>query len=155
MEDNRANHAQAMVIRRMDTIDNLAMAAFKGLTIINGGAIVALFALLAQGSESPFVAKLDVRYAIVGAAAFASGLLFILTANVLGYFGQQAIHGFEQEALEARLRELEATPPYEPDDRQIDRGNRLLHIGGFFAALSLVAFFAGCTFTIIATLSTM
>lgn len=150
-EDEITRHAESMVLRRMDTIDNLALGFFKGLTIINGGAIVALFALLAQGSA--FATRIDARLAVCAAGAFAIGLVAVMAANMLGYFAQQGFHWYEQEALHARYqRSAGRTVTDEPDDKQIDRGNRFLVVGGWLAIGSLIAFLVGCGLTIAAAL---
>lgn len=150
-DDEITRHAESMILRRMDTIDNLALGFFKGLTIINGGAIVALFALLAQGST--FANSIDARLAVCAAAAFALGLVAVMAANMLGYFAQQGFHWYEQEVLHARYqRSAGETVTDEPDDKQIDRGNRLLVVGGWLATGSLVAFLLGCGLTTAAAL---
>lgn len=147
--DAITRHMEAIVLRRMDTVDTLASTALRGLTIINGGAIVAIFALLAQG-QSAFVSGVSVSHMIAAACSFAAGLALIMLANWLGYVGQQILNVVEQELLYARYQfEQEGATP-RSEDMRIERANSFITAAGFSALLSIVAFAVGCVFSVIA-----
>src|SRR5207244_13604512 len=96
-EDLELDHLTATIVQRMQSIDTLGQSGIKALTFINGGGIIALFTLIAQGSGSAFVARVNTTLIMWSAAAFAFGLLLVLSANLVAYFAQQMIGLWEQE----------------------------------------------------------
>lgn len=145
---------EAVVLRRMDSVDNLASIALRGLTIINGGAIVAIFALLAQG-QSAFVRGVSLPWLIAAASLFAAGLALVMLANWLGYMGQQSINLVEQEQLYSRYS-VEQGGEYTPlDDKRIDRANTMINAAGISALFSIVTFAVGCVFAFIASIGAL
>lgn len=146
-----AEHVQAMVVRRMDSIDNLALTGLRSLIIINGGAIIALFTLLAQGAQSPFVQAVSVSMVVWASAAFAGGLCFAILATLLGYYAQQLHHALEQEVFMILVKVHH--PEKALDQGRVDPGNTLIHTAGVSAGLSLALFLAGATLAVVAALN--
>lgn len=154
INENVTRHAEALAIRRMDTIDNLALTALKGLTIVNGGALVAILAFLAQGGESQVGRGIDARLVIFAAIAFATGLTLVMVGNLLGYLAQQDIQLIEQQTVLALLNEDSAG--YSPEDAKvIDGGNARIKAAGAAVGISILSFAAGCTLLACAALGSI
>ncbi len=157
-QENQADaitrHMEAMVLRRMDTVDTLASTALRGLTIINGGAIVAIFALLAQG-QSTFVRGVSLPDMIAAACSFAAGLALIMLANWLGYIGQQILNVVEQEQLYARYVHEQGGATPTAEDKRIGRANGFITAAGVSALFSIVAFVLGCGLAVVASMAAL
>jgi|GEM_PF-1875180 len=72
-------------MRRVESLSQFAQSAWKGLMIVNGGAIVALFTLIGGGHAEPDPAKLWWAF-----GAFVLGLGGTLGSNIAAYLCQSA-----------------------------------------------------------------
>lgn len=151
MTEHQIDILKQSVIRRMDTIDGLANAGLRSLTLINGGALVALFTLVAQGAGSPFVQRLDVSLIVFAAFAFVAGLVCSIVATLFGYLGQQILHMSDQGRLHTHLGIDQMS--LETANREIDKGNRCVGYALWAAILSLVGFIVGAVIALAAALA--
>jgi hypothetical protein len=130
-------------LKRMETINLLALSGLRTLTVINGGAIIALFTLVAQGSNSPFVKSVDQNLLVASFLAFVIGVAASAGATLCGFVAQQVLHGYEQRHVSADYYAMRGISCVRPDEQNLTRGNFWIVIGGIVAAISLIAFIVG------------
>lgn len=76
---------RADALQRFQAIDELARGALRGLTLGNGGAIVALFTFIGnEGARGHYDAKL----VWAAFACFLAGLIAVFAASIVGYVSQ-------------------------------------------------------------------
>jgi hypothetical protein len=135
---------------RLKIASDLAVAGLRGLTLINGGAIVALFTVLGQHSSTDLLGQLDRGLMFRSFSAFAAGLVFCLVAYLAGYWSQQVISVYEQEMVHHIYAVMTDRRPAEP--KFVRSGNILLYAAVTLAALSLLSFITGSSFALNAVL---
>jgi len=131
---------QSSAMIRLESISNFAQSTWKGLMIVNGGAIVALFTLL--GNTTVIVERTGLWWAFL---LFSFGLAATLFSNLTAYVTQSAY--WQQDmggAWNAQELMHGRAPKWEKDVR------RSASLGQFFewvalisAVLSLLAFLGG------------
>lgn len=129
---------------RMSTIDGLSTLGLRTLILINGGAIIALFTLIAQGAASPLVKHLHAEALIAAAGCFTAGLALALVAILAGFFAQQLALLVDMGIAEVMFAHLlgQTEVPL-PDNKHIRTANILILTAAGLSALSLVAFGLG------------
>lgn len=147
-ENARLNY-EAMTADAMKRIEyQVAFAenALKGLMLVNGGAIVALFTFIGNtGSLAPDTNKLWWAF-----GSFAGGLVFTLIA----YFGACLSQGYfyqtsQAEAWNFQSRMVEGRWGTNDHIGPFNRGLRAEAAGTVSAALALLAFLAGAIFALL------
>jgi len=121
--------------------EQLALAAFRGLTIVNGGAIVALFTFIGNDSQ-----VFDAHMAWWGFSFFVAGIALVLAATLLAYFAEGYYADLQfQQVWWAHAVLNDRDPSYSEE-----KGKRVRRIGDIlnysslcFAVLSLLSFVAG------------
>lgn len=130
-------HAQEIPIR-LQFQQDLALAALKGLTLVNGGAIVGLLTFIGNRATSFDQALLG-----FGLIAFVLGLVFNLAAYIFGYFAQATFMDAIYHQSWNDQRTMFGIPKDNAPDGFEARGTKLLAIGIAVAVSSLVSFGVG------------
>ena len=126
-------------------------AALKALFILNGGAAIAILAVV--GTEA--ANRLDIGLALIGLAAWALGLIFAGTASWLMYFSQLDFYrASSQELLATRRRdELKQQLAQDCDAAHENYSKDAQHhrrCANWLAGASLVAFAIGVFYVVVA-----
>lgn len=135
-------------LKRVDLAGHTAMAAWKGLTLVNGGAIVALFTLVGSGAIS-----VDAGAIWRAFTAFVIGLAMALSSNICGYYGQAYYLQLSLEQLWNAQDRMHGREGGRSLERSNKRGTISEYLGIGTAITSLVAFVAGAAFALSAGLS--
>jgi MFS family permease len=141
-----------MVGRRMDSIQNLTALGLRGLTIINGGALIALFTVIGHDANQELVRHLKVLQMLHAAAWFVAGLVLALVATMVGFFGQQAALVGEIRGVQDLITEaVTGTIPKRPT--RVGLANGLIVGAAVAAAASLGSFVGGSWAAILAAIA--
>lgn len=139
-QDYAASMADAQA--RLEHQVQLAQSALKGLMIVNGGAIIALFTFLGTGRG-----KIQISYVWWGFSFFVGGLVLTLLATILGFLAQGMYMNVSfREAR--RNQDLIAGRDLMPHDKSEFWGNVFEYAAIFAVVLSLAAFACGAGFSI-------
>jgi hypothetical protein len=138
-----------MAGRRMDAIDNLTTIGLRGLMIINGGALIALFTIIGHDANQDLVKHLRLTEILHAALWFVSGLVAVLLATLVGFVGQQfaargeviGVQDFIAEAITGKSPARATLWPF---------ANGLIVVAALLAAGSVGAFARGCWIAIVA-----
>jgi len=149
----RYEHGRAQILQRMTAANGLALSGLRGLTIINGGAIIALFTLLAQGARSEIVQRFDAGLIIYASASFVTGLCLNLACFLLAFHGEQRLIAHDQNESRALFERLQGLDSEPPAPTEAEDGYRLIFLAAFLAGLSLLAFVVGAAIAVVATLA--
>lgn len=117
---------------------DFAQSALKGLILINGGAIVALLALVSQPAL-----EVDRSQLLAAFASYAGGLVFTITGYIAAYLSQAwLMRGaiLSSSKLHAQAIGFEEERDSGPDEK---KGERAIAIGIGSATLSLAGFIGG------------
>lgn len=138
-------------IAREDYASNLAIAAshlqyqvefaqslLKNLTLVNGGAIVAILTFIGN-TEAPF----DTAELWQSISAFSVGLGAVLLSYLSAHTCQSYFHGFHMGAAWKAQTDSKGLIRENISEKDLKTGNRYLLVANFFSALSLVCFVAG------------
>lgn len=146
-------YVQSIVPKRMETINVLAETGIKGLTIMNGGAIVALIAMMGQAGSNPFAKQMLTGGGLIWSLVFfTGGLLSTYVALLVGYLVQQQILNVDYAHVMAAYRVL--SPRYEemPIPKNAEKLNGQLVLAACFGGAALACFFAGSVVAFFAAL---
>ena len=146
----RGRQEYALGIERLRIGSQIALASLQGLLLLNGGAVVALFSLVAQGSGSAFVRHLYFPTIWWALASFAAGMISIIIAFVAGYLSQEIIARVELVDAANIFLSLSNEPLH--GDVPHEWASRLLNIGIVAASMSAFAFIIGSGFGLWAAL---
>ena len=127
--------------QRLQFQQDLALAALKGLTLVNGGAVVGLLTFIGNRNVHVIQALLG-----NGMIAFVTGLVLNLSAYILGYISQAI---FMNVTTHQAWNDQRVMMGLEMDDepaRYLKIGNRVLYPAILTAIGSLVAFGTGAYF---------
>lgn len=125
-------------IRHGELSGQIAMSAWRGLVLVNGGAIIALFTLVGSGAVR--VVGDAIWWAF---AAFSMGLALALASNICGYLGQ-AYWLLDSSARLWNARDrMHGRPGSRPTDKWDANGMKAAYASFFTATLALLAFIAG------------
>ena len=113
-----------------------AQATLRGLTLINGGAVVALFTLLGQPRVSAGSSAISLAFGL-----FATGLAFTLVASMASFFAQNSRLRSVEIRMQEALRAIQDGRPNRGDTRS--RGTIPEKAGVAAAILSLIMFLTG------------
>ncbi|HEY0148678.1 MAG TPA: hypothetical protein VGB70_06700 [Allosphingosinicella sp.] len=134
---------KAETSERMKIQADLAHSALRGLMLVNGGAIVALFTFIGNSNAS-----FDRSLIWWAFGFFATGLILTLAANISGFLAQT--HFFLQTNLQswnAQLEMLGGEAKYE--HIPFYKRGMIYQRGGVASAVcALVAFIVGCGFAL-------
>lgn len=120
-----------------------AQAAMKNLTLVNGGAIVALFTIL--GHDGGHFEMHRLWWAFV---CFSLGLVFVLGAFLAAFYSQLFfMNSSAYQMWNSQLQIMGEPAKYEIIP-EFKKGNRALAVGVSLALLSLVAFVTGAGFAL-------
>ena len=138
-------------IAREDYESNLAIAAshlqyqvefaqslLKNLTIVNGGAIVAILTFIGN-TQSAF----DTAQLWQSVSAFSIGLGSVLLSYLSAHACQSYFHGFHMGAAWKAQTDAKGLRRDNMNGNDLKTGNRYLLTANFFSALSLVSFITG------------
>ena len=145
VEQERPLRAAEMQERQRSQ-SQLALATFRGLIIVNGGAIVALFTFIGNRSGS-----FDLHKVWWGFSFFTAGVVFVLGASLLAYFAEGCFIEFQfQEVWWAYATAHDLDPEFYGKRGRKSRlyGRILNSIGLCFAILSLFCFISGAGFVL-------
>ncbi|WP_336974166.1 hypothetical protein [Sphingobium aromaticiconvertens] len=121
-----------------------AMASLQALTLINGGALVALFTFVGSSTAVRF----DMSALWVAFAAFATGLVFNLLAFLGAHLSQDYFYVSAQwSAWNAELR-MDGLPESYDAVSPARIGTRAQIAGIASGIVSLIAFIVGCGFAL-------
>jgi hypothetical protein len=119
---------------RLEVSRELSIAGLKSLQLINGGAIIALFALL--GTDSEFAKRISDAEIYIAFAGFAVGLIAGLAAFICSYLAQESFSGYEQDVANNSFEALGGLPFSAADEGQ-------LKVGAYFGKAALLSAVAG------------
>jgi hypothetical protein len=140
-EDYRADAAA-----RLKYQIEFAKIGFQSLTLVNGGAIVALFTLV--GAKAVYLNDRLLWWAF---GAFALGLSLVILAVICAFFSQLGyMNTAFARALNAQAR-MHRRPERYDDDAPYKQGERWLIGSISTTALSLAAFILGSVFSLAAS----
>lgn len=129
--------------QRLQFQQDLALGALKGLTLVNGGAIVGLLTFIGN-SATPF----DQHDLGVGLVSFVIGLTANLLAYVFGYFSQATFMEATIHELWNDQRDMVGVPRDDQPAKYVRIGGQVLW-GAILTALTSLASFA-CGATVVA-----
>ncbi len=89
-----------LAIARLNSATQIATTAIQSLLLINGGAIVAVLSLLAQGKNASILAGVYLPTVICGMMAFALAVGLTLLAAICGHDSQARMSGVEVREAE-------------------------------------------------------
>ena len=137
---------------RLNSQTQLAILALQSLILINGGALVALFSLIAQGGNTPFIRHIYPPTLWISFAMFALGISAALIAVFLGYWSQNEINMTEQVFADRDRNALLGHAPDPQDqpmaDKMLKRANLVFDLAFCVAGLSLILFISGSCFAL-------
>jgi len=124
--------------RRLDAISQYALAIWKGLMIVNGGAIIALFTLISAGSVKLNGAPLWWAF-----ASFGLGVALTLFSNLAAYICQSSYMRQGAQTAWNALEHMHDRPGRWEPDKEYRMGAIWEYIALGAAGLALVCFVAG------------
>lgn len=131
---------QASTLIRLESISNFAQSLWKGLMLVNGGAIVALFTLI--GSTNQAVDRSWLWWAFF---IFAAGIGSTLISNLTAYVTQSAFMQQDMSGAWNAQEQMHGRPPkwIKDVERSSVYGTVFEWIALGSATVSLIAFLAG------------
>lgn len=144
---------------RLTTLTQLAMLGLQSLILVNGGALIALFTLIAQGTRTPFIAHVYPPTLWCSFLGFVVGIISAIASIFVGYVSQLSLSEAEQLELISK-KEVQAgladqTSNEKKKDSLIDRGNAILKGAIALNIISLAGFIVGSGFALYAALGSM
>lgn len=124
--------------QRLQFQQDLALAALKGLTLVNGGAIVGLLTFI--GNTATPIDQHDLG---VGLVSFVIGLTANLLAYILGYFSQATFMEATTHELWNDQRDMVGVPRDNEPARYVRIGSWVLFVAILTALTSLASFVYG------------
>lgn len=158
---------QRREIARLDLVDltkeaadrlrfqaDFAQSLLKTLTVVHGGALIALFTLIGHGDEqaSSVLGSSMIWYAFT---SFVLGLIFTMLATFGAFYSQLHFYNSTLYQVWSRQREMLGG---ERDERHLEpfkKGNIAMSIGLVLAALSVLSFLAGSGFALAGVLDSL
>lgn len=138
-------HFKADALGRFNSVDEFARGALRGLTIGNGGAIVALFTFIGNDGAVGHYNAGRLWWAF---AFFVAGLVFVFAATICGYFSQAYYMQASNEQAFAAQATIWDTGQKFDHLPTFNRGEKF-EVGGIVGAcLSLVLFAVGSGFAL-------
>jgi hypothetical protein len=122
---------------------DFAQAALKNLTLVNGGAIVALFTFLGHDGE-----RLNLRLLWWSFASFSLGLIFVLAAFLAAFYSQLFFMNTSQYQMWNSQLEIVGRNPEHDFIAEFKKGNCALIVAIALAVLSLIVFVVGAGFAL-------
>jgi len=148
--DTRLRNYQAETTEALERLKftvALVQSGIQGLTLINGGALVALFALVGAVSDRSAV-KLDPSMLWLAFAAFAGGLALTMLANLGAFLSQNAFYVVATWQAWNYQDLIEGKTPSRDVAATHRRGEQAQYAGTAAAVFALVAFVIGCGFAL-------
>jgi len=135
--------ARAELLERLKFQIGYSEAIIKSLILVNGGALVALFAFIGNaGSATVF--RFDTKGLWMAFALFVAGLALTLFAAIGGFFSQGFFYGVtQQEIWMAQEARLTGCAPKDERFVGLRRGQIAQYLGVAFAILSVTCFSIG------------
>jgi len=134
-------------LKRVDLAGQTAMSAWRGLTLVNGGAIVALFTLVGSGNVAVEAGAIWKAF-----AAFSVGLTLSLSSNICGYYGQAYYLQLSLKQLWNAQNRMHGRPGKRVPEKGSLRGSIAEYIGIGAAIGALISFVVGASFALSAAL---
>lgn len=136
-------HNIAEVNQRLGFQQELAIEALKGLTLVNGGAIIALLTFI--GNSSAALDRTPLWWSFL---CFGLGIGLSLAAYIGGYFSQAQFMEVSIRQAWDDQREMVGLPKQANFWPNFKRGNRALYAAIGCAVTSLASFAAGAAFAL-------
>jgi hypothetical protein len=135
-EDYEANLSAAS--SHLEYQVQFAQSLLKNLTLVNGGAIVAILTFIGNTK-----AQFDTGELWNAIAAFSGGLGSVLLSYLSAHACQSYFHGFHMGAAWKAQTDAKGMIRENENQNDLRIGNRYLHVANFFSVLSLACFVLG------------
>jgi hypothetical protein len=131
-----------LAIARLNSATQIATTAIQSLLLINGGAIVAVLGLLAQGKNASILAGVYLPTVLCGIMAFALAVGLTLLASICGHDSQARMSGVEVQEAERFYQTAEFGRSAE-EVAELEIANRHFVVGVWLVIASVILFLIG------------
>lgn len=131
-----------LAIARLNSATQIATTAIQSLLLINGGAIVAVLSLLAQGKNASILADVYLPTVLCGMMAFALAICLTLIASICGHDSQARMSGVEVREAERFYLTAQFGRPAE-EVAELEKADRHFVVGVWLVIASVFLFLIG------------